>query len=248
MRRTILITSVSWTLFACTNGKTKQTAFSKATKDTTKTMSNFEYSLKTAHPAAKALMTEEFYWSPIEESGPFGSDDGWEAAQGFREWRSTNKTQSPLTFLKGLMAQWQYPYFDWNEMDTQKIKEFITSKANPDEASIQQQMQLLREALKNSADSSMRKMDDAQLRQVVLSSSQQVGGTFLLAQDNAIIGTGFAQLALEGKVDKDLKALTITAINRQLLPVLINRYDDKYRERRKEQLTKMLSTITKANS
>lgn len=75
-----------------------------------------------------------------------------------------------------------------------------------------------------------------------------MGGSFLLGQDNAIIGTGFAQFALEGRVDIDLKTLTITAIKRQLLPVLINRYDENDRNKRKEQLTKMLAVISKANS
>ncbi len=73
-----------------------------------------------------------------------------------------------------------------------------------------------------------------------------MGGDFLLGQDNAIIGTGFAQFVLEGKIDDELKALTITALNRQLLPVLIDRYDDNYRDERKEQLTKMLEVIRKA--
>jgi uncharacterized protein YfeS len=248
MKRTILIIITSFTVFACTNVQTKQTTYKKVSADTTKTMSNFEYSLKTAHPNAKTLMAEDFYWSPIEETGPFGSDDGWEAAQGFREWRLANKSESPIAYLKDLIARWQYPYFNWNEMDAEKIKAYIGTKANPDEASLQLQMQQMREAFKNHPDTSMKNIDDAQLRQVILSSSQQVGGIFLLGQDNAIIGTGFAQLALEGKIDHDLKSLTITAIKRQLLPVLINRYDSDYRDKRREQLTKMLSVMTQAGS
>lgn len=215
--------------------------------DATSGGDSLAYSLKTAHPHAQALMKEDFYWSPIEETGPFGSDDGWEAAQGFRQWRVSNKSVSPVNYLKELIAGWNYPYFDWREMDTTKIKAFIVSRANIDEASIQEQIQQLKAVLQNSADSSQRQMDDAQLRQVILSSAQGMGGIFLLGQDNAIIGTGFAQLALEGKVDDELKVLTATAIKRQLLPVLINRYDDNYRDKRKEQLTKMLAVINRAH-
>jgi len=47
----------------------------------------FEFSLATAHPNAKVLMKEDFYWSPIDESGPFGSDAGSDAAYGFQKWR-----------------------------------------------------------------------------------------------------------------------------------------------------------------
>ena len=211
-------------------------------------MDKFEFSLKTAHPHAQALMSEYFYWSPIEETAPFGSDDGSDAAYGFREWRLTNKSLSPVIYLKELIDHWQYPYFDWNEMDTTKIKEYIVSRANIDEASIQQQMEQLKNVMKNSADSSFHNIDETLLRQTVISSSQEMGGSFLLGQDNAIIGTGFAQFALEGKIDNDLKALTITAINRQLLPVLINRYDEDYQNKRKQQLTKMLGVINNANS
>jgi uncharacterized protein YfeS len=133
-------------------------------------------------------------------------------------------------------------------MDTDKIKEYIVSGTAIDETSIQEQMQQLREVFKNSADTSMKNIDDAQLRQVILSSSQQMGGSYLSGQDNAIIGTRFAQFALEGRVDGDLKTLTETAIKRQLLPVLINRYDDNYRDKRKQRLTQMLLVISKANS
>jgi uncharacterized protein YfeS len=90
-------------------------------------------------------------------------------------------------------------------------------------------------------------MDDNQLRDLINSANREMGGTYLVGQDNAIIGTGFAQFVLEGKVDNDIKALTITAIKRQLLPLLINGYDDKYRDTRKQQLTKMLEVINKAN-
>jgi uncharacterized protein YfeS len=246
---TIITSFLTLILISCANGQTKQgSPNNQSGNDTTKHMDNFEYSLKTAHPNAQALMKEDFYWSPIEETGPFGNDDGWDAALGFHKWRLLNKTQSPIIYLKDLIASWHYPYFDWNEMDIVKIKEFITSRANIGEVEIQKQMQQFKEAMKNSADTSIKDMSDAQLRQIILSSSQHIGGSFLLGQDNAIIGTGFAQFALEGKVDSDLKVLTITAIKRQLLPVLIDRYDDSYRGKRKEQLMKMLAVISKASS
>ncbi|RZK01836.1 MAG: hypothetical protein EOO46_19095 [Flavobacterium sp.] len=190
-------------------------------------------------------MTDEFYWSPIEETAPFGSDDGFDAAYGFRQWRLLNKSTSPLTYLKDLIEGWQYPFFDYNEMDTTKIKEYITSKPSLDENAIQQQMQTLREALKNSPDTTRNILNDEQLRDLINSTSKDMGGSFLLGQDNAIIGTGFAQFVLEGHIDKDLKALTIMAIKRQLLPLLINRYDESYRDKRRQQLTKMLEVINR---
>ena len=167
----------------------------------------------------------------LKKLAPFGSDDGSDAAYGFRQWRLVNKTISPGIYLKDLIERWQYPYFDYKEMDTTKIKEYITRKANLDEATIQQQIQTMKEVSKNSADTLSRKLDDNQLREIIISSSNSMGIHFLVGQDNAIIGTGFAQFVLEGRIDNDIKNLTITAIKRQLLPLLINRWDNDYRDK-----------------
>lgn len=59
-------------------------------------MDNYDLTPETAHPKAKKILTKEFYWSPIEESGPFGSDDGSDAIYGFRQWRAKNQAISPL--------------------------------------------------------------------------------------------------------------------------------------------------------
>jgi len=245
MKPSILITILTSVFFiGCSNGQTNST---KETQQD-KSMDNFQYSYKSAHPNAQALMTDDFYFSPGEETAPFGSDDGWDAAYGFREWRLTNKTTSPIVYLKDLIARWQYPFFDYNEMDTTKINEYINQKKELSEADIQQQINTLKEINKNSADTSSMKLDDKQLREVILSSSKGMNGIYLLGQDNAIIGIGFAQFVLEGHIDKDIKDLTITAIKRQLLPLFINRYDTNYQDKRKQQLTKMLEVINKANS
>lgn len=245
MKLSILTAFLTSTLFfGCSSGQTKN----NTTTQQNETMDNFQFTLKLAHPNAQALMTDEFYFSPIEETGPFGSDDGWEAAYGFREWRLSNKTASPITYLKELIAEWQYPFFDYNEMDTTKIKEYINKKRELNDAEIQQQINTLKEISKNSPDTSSMKLDDKQLREVILSSSQGMNGIYLLGQDNAIIGIGFAQFVLEGRIDNDIKGLTITAIKRQLLPLLINRYDDNYREKRKQQLRKMLELVNKTSS
>ncbi len=49
-------------------------------------MDDFELSPDTAHPKAKTLLTKDFFWSPSEETGPFGSDDGSDCFHGFMEW------------------------------------------------------------------------------------------------------------------------------------------------------------------
>ena len=193
-------------------------------------------------------MTEDFYFSPIEETGPFGSDDGSDAAYGFREWRLLNKKASPVVYLKELIAGWQYPYFDYTEIDTAKVNAYFNQDKILSETEIQQYVKELKKMTANSPDKSGKPLNDQQLREIVISSSKSMNDRYLLGMDNAIIEIGFAQFVLEGRVDSDIKALTITAINRQLLPILINRYSEDYRVVRKEQLTKMLGVLKKASS
>jgi uncharacterized protein YfeS len=193
-------------------------------------------------------MQEDFFWSTIEESGPFGSDDGWEAGQHFYEWRQTYKSASPLVGLKELIERWQYPFFDWNELDPEKISDYIAAAPEPDDDSIMQQMEMLKSAFGNAPGNPMQGLDEEQLKEIFSASAQRMNDLTLLGQDNAIIATGFAQLALEGKIDSDLKAVTKNAITRQLLPVLLDRYDEEYRQVRKEQLTKMLDAVEKTGS
>ncbi|MFN3404772.1 MAG: hypothetical protein ACK40G_11790 [Cytophagaceae bacterium] len=81
----------------------------------------------TAHPKAKQLLTEDFYWSPLEATGPFGNDDGADAFYGFREWRHTNKCTSPINFIKELFEGWGYPSFDFNELNEDVLGNYISS-------------------------------------------------------------------------------------------------------------------------
>src|SRR5450432_1255005 len=210
MKHPSILTFLCLTIIGCSNGQTKNDPARNNQKIEIykpKTVDKLEYSYKTAHPNAQALMKDDFFWSPIEEAGPFGSDDGWEAAQGFRKWRYGNNSGDPLDYLKDLISSWQYPQFDWNEMNTSRIKDYITSGTELDEATIESRLKDFKEALKNSPDTSMI-LDDKKLREIVKSSATQMNGIYLLGQDNAIIGTGFAQFAIEGKIDADLKALT----------------------------------------
>jgi uncharacterized protein YfeS len=91
------------------------------------TLENFELSPDKAHPNAKKLLTEDFYWSAIEESGPFGSDDGSDAFYGFVTWRLQNKNTSPLIYLDELVANWGYAKFDYNELKEEELKKYIAS-------------------------------------------------------------------------------------------------------------------------
>lgn len=193
------MTTLFW-LTSC-NAQTEQKAIVNNSIKTE--MDNSQLTPESAHPKAKKLLTEDFYWSPLEESGPFGSDDGSEAFYGFRYWRASNKKTSPIVYLKELIAEWGYQPFDLNEMNQENLKRYI--------------------------------------------SASEISGRILTGQDEAIIAIGFGQFVLEGKIDEDIRSLTKTAINRELLPVIIERWDSKYRKIRVEQLNKMLAILDKMN-
>jgi uncharacterized protein YfeS len=84
---------------------------------------------KAAHPDAKKLMDEPFYFSPIEESAPFGSDDGSDAFMDFEQWRPSNPEKSPLRFLEELLDRWGYPPFNLLELDQSVIDSYTSGHA-----------------------------------------------------------------------------------------------------------------------
>jgi uncharacterized protein YfeS len=99
--------------------------FCNTTQKQKKPMSDYLPTIDQAHPNAKKLMNEEFFWSPIEETGPFGSDDGADTYAGFADWRETNKTADPKDFLMEQIDYWNYPTFDINETNLEKLKPYL---------------------------------------------------------------------------------------------------------------------------
>ena len=77
--------------------------------------------------------------------------------------------------------------------------------------------------------------------------SNNLGSRTLVGQDQAIIAVGFGQFVLEGKIEKDLKGLTRNAIKRELLPILVNEWDEKDRMTRTKRLNIMLADLDKMN-
>jgi uncharacterized protein YfeS len=210
-------------------------------------MSRYELTPETAHPKARKLLTEDFYWSPIEETGPFGSDDGSDAFYGFREWRMSNKKASPVKFIEELLINWNYPEFNLNELDSSKIRDYISAKTQPGSPDLSDQMPAMMEHFKQMAKEAGKEFDENQFKEIMAAASDSMGGTYLLGIDNAIIAVGFGQFVLEGKIDEDIKVLAQTAIKRELLPVLTDRWDGPYKKTRMEQLNSMLRVIDKMN-
>ena len=226
------------------DGQTKSANPGEVGMDSAGLRQRFQFSHKTANPKAKKLMKEDFFWSPIEETAPFGSDDGSDAAYGFRDWRTSNKNTDPLVYIRELIMRWGFPYFDLYEMDTTKINAYMKTDAHADDSD----MSVLKQNFRSIRVDTTRQISDSEINEAVKSAMKNMGATYLLGQDNAVIGTAFAQLVLEGRVEPDLKKLSIVAIQRELLPMLINRYEPAYQKTRRAQLTKMLEVIRKCDS
>jgi len=93
----------------------------------TKNMSDYSPRFDKAHPNAKRLMNEDFYFSTIDETAPFGNDDGADTYAGFKDWRQTHKSDSPKEFLLEQIDRWDYPKFDIYETDIEKLKPYLTA-------------------------------------------------------------------------------------------------------------------------
>lgn len=208
----------------------------------------FEFSLETAHPNAKALMKDDFYWSPIVEEAPFGSDAGSDAAYGFQKWRKVHPSASPVLYLKQLIDTWHFPPFAWDELDTTRIKLYMSTPAHLDESFIKRSIEILKK--ENERYASMpggaKKLTDEQLRQIVTNSQKHMGATYLVNIDEAIIGTAFAQFVMEGKIDPAIKNYVTKTIRREMLPVITRQFGlpDQVKAHN-EKINKLLQVVRK---
>ncbi len=191
---------------------------------------------------AQTLLKKDFYWSPGGDFSPFGNDDGADAFHCFKEWRKKNKSASPVLFLNQLLEKWDYPKFDLKEMDEAAISKYLEIKggeiATP-------QVSAMRDYFKKMLEKTGKAFEEEEFQQIIAMSSESMGGVYLSSQDNAVIAVGFGQFVLEGEIDNDIAKLTKTAIERELLPILIKRLDEDVQNKREEILKQMLSDLDK---
>jgi len=208
----------------------------------------FEFSPATAQPNARALMKEDFYWSPIDDSGPFGSDAGSDAAYGFHQWRQTNKSTSPILYLKELMSSWNFPPFAWDQLDTTAIKLYQATPVHLDETFVKQMIEILKKENERNAAATGggKQLTDEQLRQIVLDSKTNIGVSYLNNIDEAIIGVAFAQFVMEGKIHPTLKYYAEKTLRREMLPVVTRQFGQPDQVKaHNDKTNKMLKLINK---
>ncbi len=81
-----------------------------------------------AHPQARELMKEDFFWDCVNELAPFGSDEGWDAYYEYRSWRSENPNTNLLDCMRWILQD-KFDLYNEKLLDDKIIKEHYE---NPD--------------------------------------------------------------------------------------------------------------------
>jgi uncharacterized protein YfeS len=93
-----------------------------------RSIQGYSPSLDKAHPNAKILMAEPFYFNMVDETAPFGNDDAADSYAGFKDWRPTHKNRNPNEFLFEQIEYMGYPKFDIHETDISKLKPYLQER------------------------------------------------------------------------------------------------------------------------
>lgn len=157
-----------------------------------------DISFDNAHPNAQNLMQDEFFYSIIDETAPFGSDDGWETLYAFKDWRQANNGRSKVDFIHEHIDYWGYPTFNLQCTNIEELKDYLMGS--------------------------------------------ELGTRFMLGIDQTIIATAFGQLYLDGFIDLNIRSLATNAIKRQLLPEILNLWEENKADR-EEKLNKLMSVL-----
>jgi uncharacterized protein YfeS len=198
-----------------------------------------------AHPNARALLKDGFFWNRDELTAPFGNPGSALAVSTFRKWRDTSKTVSLVTFTEHTYTASRYPPFNWHETDPDKIKAYVTSLMHSTMPSVQREKKEMEQLVKDQT--AGKQLSKEEFEAQVQYFMNTTGLVFIHAQDHWIISMCFAQFVTEGKVDKELHGITIAAIKRQLLPICLSKFNEKYQVTRKTLLQKMLDVVNKMN-
>ena len=83
-----------------------------------------------AHPRARELLVEDFFWDCADEEAPFGSDEGHDAYFEYRNWRKENP-KAPLVDCLAWILEDQLDEYTLELCSDEQVR---TDLAEPDEA------------------------------------------------------------------------------------------------------------------
>ena len=74
-----------------------------------------------AHPRARELMTDAFFWDERDEGAPLGSDTGNETLGLYRAFRDEHPEVSALTLLGEVCARWEVLDEHWDDVTEEAV-------------------------------------------------------------------------------------------------------------------------------
>ena len=74
---------------------------------------DYEPSKVRAHPVARKLMNEDFFWNILDDNAPFGNDDGADTLSYWRKWRRANPHGKVMDFIADIFQRYDVSYPEW---------------------------------------------------------------------------------------------------------------------------------------
>lgn len=76
-----------------------------------------EWKPESAHPNARAMLVEPWFWDVSDDNSPFGNDTGADTLSFFREWRAEYPHAEIEKFLESLLGRWDVRNEGWDCLD-----------------------------------------------------------------------------------------------------------------------------------
>jgi len=202
-------------------------------------MNTNETFLNNVHPEAKKILSNALYWDLDNPNGPFSLNRISNTFGEFTEWRNYNQKANLLDYFPEI--GYNALVFDRNKTDIETIKAFY--KVHYDmQKSFAAEYAKMFDSMKTEKSETILKSQENAMEET----AQNMGKTALREHDDKIISIGFGQFITEGVIDPEMKVLTEKAIIRQLLPFVLEQFQDtEYREGRARDLTILLNDLNK---
>jgi uncharacterized protein YfeS len=75
-----------------------------------------------AHPRAREVLTDAFFWDASDPCGPFGDETGREVLEAFRDFRLEEPRGNPVTLLDELLEEWEIANGSWDVVDADEVQ------------------------------------------------------------------------------------------------------------------------------
>lgn len=82
---------------------------------------DWELTPESAHPAAREILADDFFWDPVDDNSPFGNDTGADVLAMFPDRRREHPESAPLVFLTELLQGWEVVDAHWEAISPEEV-------------------------------------------------------------------------------------------------------------------------------